>query len=440
MKVWALIAAVGLCISPAFDHPGAAHGGAGNTILRDEGVEKVRSWQEVLSGVAQKENAALFFDVTPNQSPPFMKYSGPRGAAAMRMLAMATGRTWRQLNGVQTFSRNGRSFATDYYPALERVIAWVRSLNPTDREALLNGTLHMSQIEPETRDNLIRIVGLQDPAMYFVLLDEGDNASIRLHIVPSLQYVHPKLGKLHSTTLFPDPVFSQAKDVPVAGNVPEPAAEPLGQPAAGPLDFGKGSILDLRRILQMAGDAFGVTYRFDGRVAENLYFVSGRLTRPAFEDALRQVTTVEPAQPKTPQQGEPRNIRPSADAPLLRTVLNGGLQGQFPNGIVDLNWTRERLVLQSLQALHAKTGVAGSADVDREFKRLTAQFGPTESMSIQDFLDGKQYTVAQLGQGRPGLRAELVNRGLQPDTMTTLRVGLILEIQNTGRQAMIGLL
>jgi hypothetical protein len=361
---------------------------------------ELKAWTETLMQVTKQENTCLFFDLAPEDIPPNVSYERPAGTRAMKALAVATRRTWKQMDGVQTFTRaqdptNPIGGISD----VNQVIAWIASLSPSQKTALIKGELSFDQLDPQSRLLMSRVAG-RIPDMSFVLLEKGDAVGTCLELAPKITYTDPRTG-LRVTSEIGGRVHHVK--IPASGK-PTPF-EPLDPADPGPLDFGKGAVMTLTTLVGKAQAAFHVHYTpVDGRVAKNWYFVSGLLTQKAFEDVVAQATTIPPLRR--------RFINP-VDQAAARALLD---DPAFLDQQIDVTDLRNRLMMTD----------------SREMDALDSRYGPTETLSPQDFLSGKTVTVAELTDGKPGLAAYLTGMGLTPDTPLTLSASPALVIEADG--------
>lgn len=382
------------------------HAAQSSTMMQNgrnkETERKLRIWTWSLSQIAAREKANLFVDVSLDSTPPYAGYDKPCGVAAMKALARAVKRTWKQIDGIQTFSRMG---VWSQKEEIAAALSWVNSLTPEHFSELMGGTITLDQLD-ESQQDLMQSLNGWEPDMNFALLGKSQTQQIRLTLSPKVQYRDPQTGELKTISLPCRPERA------LSGKAAKPS-EPthaLGSPEVGELDFGKGVTLSLTNIVDKAQKAYSVRYIVDERVANTWYFVSGRYSRKGFEQALANVSMVPPVRLMQTARSDRHG-----DLAALRERLKG-------EGKQKLDVTRLRDNIQK----------RGSDDIDL----LNQKYGKKEEMESEDFLQGKTVRCSDLCQGKPGLTAYFENNGLKPDTLLTLSADFVLAIQSEGKHLM----
>lgn len=380
-------------------------------------VIKRQAWQSALSMVAQKEGATMFFDVSLNSIPPNVDYVKPSGVAAMHSLATATYRIWKQIDGIQTFSRirdpqkDADIFDDDV--ATFDLVNWISELKPQDRQSLLNGHLKWDNIDPRIQQLLIKLMVYWDQNSSFAILNSQNRIGLHLVFDPRIEYVEPKSGQLRMFSLHaPDMFLLPSIDDAQSSN--SARLESLQHPEPGPLDFGPGVVLPLGAIIARAYKTFHTYYTLDGRVSRSHYFVSGKYTREGFATALREVATVAQTQEAPPLNENKKNLPSKEQSTALYNDLLKSELSDLRNQFVDVAFLRQRMM---------SGGRINSRSLDQKYSR-------NEFILAQKFLDNNIISVADLTKDKPGLETALAQLGLQPDMKVTLRPGILLIMQS----------
>ncbi len=372
-------------------------------LLQEEEALKARlaRWKAALAQVCKTENAAILFDIPLDLNPPNTRYGKQFGGYAMLALADSTGREWRQLSGVQTFSA-ARPHAN--VKQVTEALNWINTLPENEFKRLLVGSTAISDLDPDV-GKLIRQMGAWEPDMGFALLDHGQDAQIRVQVSPRIRFTDPKTG---SERTLPIPVhYPRGKR---DGSIQKAITSPLDPAPKGKLDFGTGSILKLGELAFQAGVTFKVKYAVDARIADNRYFVSGSYDEPSFTKALEAAATVPPVVID-------RGTKPDrkSDLALLRSRILG-------TGGSKLDFT----------SLRDRLGLTNSSQYDL----LNQQFGASEQMDASAFLNGTTMSASDLDKGMPGLTAFLQSMGVPQNAVLTLDTDIILSIQADGQHLM----
>ena len=363
-----------------------------------EKKQRLRLWQDYLSQIVAKKKATLFFDVPADVQPPTIVVAKSSGTAAMKTLALGTRHTWQQINGVQTFARTNGDFTQ---AGINKAFAWVHGLQGDKKAALLSGKMGISQLSPDDRNLVLRLVSTTDKETALALSDAGNNVGLGITFNPSLEYTDPKTGEKKEITLRTNN-FAKV-DVPSTAptDAPDTLSSKLDAAPEGELNFGKGAVKTLKEITTQAHDTFGVFYVVDDRVAENDYFVSGNYSQKDFEEILKRVTTVPPVVALPPKAAAAKMLSEYQDAFAGTSVDVTGFRGDIARGTDDLNAMR-------------------------------SQYGDKETIPANDFLQGRTVSVSDLAANRPGLAAHLATLGVPPGARVTLHASLLLAIKAEG--------
>jgi len=386
-------------IAPPTDRP--------HQLLEQEALlnKRIAQWQRALSLIAKHENAAMFMDVPLTDVPPNVSYDKPAGANAMTALANATRRIWKQESGVQTFARENPHRGTAQVNA---ALAWFTTLPESEFRRILDGSMFLSETDPDTSD-LLKQLGGWEPDMNFVLVDKSDSTQVRLALSPKLRFTDPMTGVTREIQV----PYRPERNL----HVPAPAKHPTAQknldpPCTGALDFGDGVIITLADLTKRAGTVFKVRYSVDARISDNRYFLSGSFDIKSFTLALDRVSTV----PAVTIYKDGRADRRSDIALLKSRIKEAGA------GMIDVTRLRDQLRLNSSAAIEV----------------VNQQFGVSEQLNAADFIQGSTMRASDLSQGRPGLSAFLLGQGVSPSTMVTLDADFMLAIQSDGTHLMSG--
>jgi hypothetical protein len=357
---------------------------------------KTKVWQICLSALTKRENAALLFDVDPDAIPPTLRIDKPFGVETMKAMGRSCRRVWKQVGGVQTFSRVDVPRGADQVAA---AFSWIESLGDDQFKQLASSSMQLSDLDDQARDLIGDLAGW-DPDVSLALVGQSSATQVRLVVRPMLIVTDPQTGAKNELEIPSRPGRTSQKahlaDTP----------QPLATPATGPLKFGQGVVLDLTTLMERAGKVFGVQYAVDGRILHNAYFISGSYDRESFEQAIGRVTTVPAVRVRA---GRHRNF--GSDAAELRRRIAG-----LAPDTIDVTELRRSIPM------------SGSADIDR----INQQFGSQEELESSDFLQGKTETAGQLAEGKPGLTAFLQSRGVPLTSTVTLEAQFTLAILGDG--------
>lgn len=350
----------------------------------------------------------------------------------MQTLANVTERTWKQIDGIQTFSRIVAANPPDHYENnVVKILEWTKSLAPDQRKLLLSGWLRLEQTPPDIHKSLLDLSDVVMPNTAFYFLNTNTRFSFSLEFVPRIAYIDPKTGHQFFVNLQLDsdsqkPTFE----------ISVPRIESLEKPDTGSLDFGDGMILSARQLLEKAATVFKKRSVIDGRITQSNYFVSGHLTQQAFEKAMQTMLTVAPVQTRLIQEHKQNANTPQAASRSLYDDLRQKEWKDLENQQVDTTWLRSKNWMRDIAI-----GATDGAEIRRrqevaetQLANLAEEYGATEQLPLKDFLEHKKTTVAALSIGRPGLAAELKKAGLSSDTPVTLQPGMALKLEVNNKQ------
>jgi len=273
---------------------------------QERAARKVK-WEHALQPIARREGASLFFDVNLALPPPIMQEDRPYGTLAMRRLGELMKRRWRQIDGIQVFTRSDENDPTDYRYFDEHILDWLQSLSPQDRTALTQGKLPLSRVDPVTRESIVSWAINLNPGMAATFLERGDEAGLGMAFNPTIEWQDLKTGEHRWWTIElsrPSVTLAGGSSGAAPAAFPSEAPRALDRPAPGQLDFGPGQVLELKDILKRAEAVYGIRYNSDLRLAHATFFVNGRFSRATLADVLKAATAVLPAAESTSHHGD----------------------------------------------------------------------------------------------------------------------------------------
>ncbi len=369
-------------------------------------IEKHRLliWEQRLSQVAAREQAALFVDIPEQEYPPHDSLAKPFGVHAMRTLAASIGRLWSQPEGIQAFSRVNAQLSKRAVRG--EMYAWLESMDQQTFKALNAGYMTINNLDQSASDVVLGLAAGQT-AVGSRIMDNPEGVRISLDMAPRFTFTDPKTGQSKTVELGmrtrPDGLFKPGDKLPA--NVTKlRSILPLDKPMPGKLDFGTGKVLTLVDIVGMATDAFGIRYEMDVRTAKNMYFVSGKYTEKAFQSALAILTAVPAVKPKLPIDLMQSDI----------AFLSSRIASMAASNL-DVSFLRDQLT--------------SSSD---DTKALQDKFGSTEQISSEGFLNGATVSAASLFNNNPGLANYLQQQGVGADYSIKLGFGVQLTIGCSG--------
>lgn len=364
---------------------------------RAELEKKKAAWQKFLSAISKSKKISILFDIDLKKTPPFVSIDDKKkDASLLRTLAYSSGTEWKQIKNIQTFTRRNKGLIED----INECVKWLNSVSESDKEALFADGIDYRTIDPKVQNTLMRLASV-DGAMPFAISDNKEKVSIGLRFAPQVSFVDPKNNQRKTINILPD---SELKGKPPTRELPVADAsvekiEVLQSSEEDELDFGTGSLADLKSILEVVGEIFDVTYKVDDRISSNLYFISGRFSKEKFEEAIVSVSTVPGVE-----------LRSGIDQKNVAALMES-LDGILKNQEVDVSGFQDRFGLG-----------------DNGKGRSNAP----EKLDVNSFLANKTVMAGSLMDKNPGLAQFLKSRGVDASMQIELRSGLSLGILCSG--------
>ena len=367
-----------------------------------EELEKARLqiWERRLAQFAVKEHATMFFDVPDSQFCPIAFFSKPFGIDGMKAMAVATSHNWKQIAGIQAFSRI--SLTQDWNQYQHDLFAWIESMDQQSFRDLIDGNLFLGQLDDSTAETVRNFAGTI-PELNFALLENVESTKVAVDVAPRFTFKDSKTGEMRTVELslrqYPGGLSRPNESKPP--KLPARQITVLDKPVPGKLDFGTGSVMSLTEIIKRASETFGVRYDLDGRIAKNHYFVCGEYAEDKFAEALEYLTAVPAVKPHK-VLGDL-----SSDVAFLKARMKAANAGK-----VDITWLREGIPHSSSQ----------------ELATLNDKYGKSEMLDTSAFTQGGTVTASALCANSPGLANFLQQQGISPDTKLSLSFGMIVTI------------
>lgn len=257
--------------------------------------KRKEEWQTWLSGVAELEGASIFVDVDLRRRRPNTQFRERRGMETLERMSALLNRGMSEIDGTYVFHRymdDGDLRARSIHV---HAMSWLRFLGGEDREKLLSGKgLSWGSVSPRDRKALEFVVRKLGNGVGDSMLDQaGNSMRIGVHFTPHIEFKDPKTGKTLRVT-----ISSGYPQLEKPEGQPEVSQNPIGRqsirnivrPVGGELDFESGRIVTLAEIFKLSVDQWDMRFWYDGRLAESLYFVSGRFDQDRFMDCIEEVT------------------------------------------------------------------------------------------------------------------------------------------------------
>ena len=271
------------------------------TIAQESAIAQERDyreeWQEFLTTVAELEDASLFIDVDPRRKPPHPRFEEPRGMETIERLATLMNRSFEEVEGTYVLYRwigpEDLRARSDHALAL----SWLQGLSDVERKALLSSSgLSFDQVLGQGRTVLTHVIrklsgGIGDR----MLADHPSEVRIAVGFTPFILFNDPETGRpVRLSILQRYPRLDPLPEHTSVSDNERSAIEPISRPRDGQLDFGDGEVLTLAELFKKGLEEWNLRFWYDGRLADTVYFVSGRFDKKRFMDCIELATrTVE---------------------------------------------------------------------------------------------------------------------------------------------------
>lgn len=383
-------------------------------------IDEKEAWEVMLSKFATLEKASLLVDMGTHiyMIPPSLTLDKAFGPIGMRALAKSSFKTWRQSNGIQVFSRTRGLPTTNRQKAAATIVGWVKGTDKATLKQLIGTGVIFSRAPNEVQNAVIDLLNDRDNA--FLFLKQADKTVISLNKEPFISASSPdKRKRLNLPVTWPTPpLLVKTYNPTVMKEVPETATEVLEPPINGELNFGKGSILRLRDILDKAAAVFGKPIDID-RPDETLFFISGSYTATSLNAAL-ELTKTESDFRVDP---DPQYKKDALN--LLSDLLQSDWK-DYRESQVDITWMRG--------------GIVGNVLNSPEEVEASNKMNDTrESIPASYFIEGATGRASDLTGDRFGLRSFLRDNQIEDDTEVTLSLDLVMHVATAGKHEMGGM-
>lgn len=251
-----------------------------------------RDWLKPLQKVARSENIAMCVDVDSIEKPSLFHYPKREGMEGLDRLATAIRRSWTVVDGVYVFRRRLDFDDQRLHTPHEHAMSFLTSLEESDLNMLIAGSLNLSLVPRSSRRNVrYAVASLGNGLGDSLLAHYPGRVGMRLVLEPTAVALSRTGDGDVSLNLVMGSGTVQVPDATHADREPPP----LGGPSDGALDFGEGAIWTLEEIVRQARVTFGQQIWIDGRLARSLYFVCGKFTLDRLVRVIGSVTdTIEP--------------------------------------------------------------------------------------------------------------------------------------------------
>ncbi len=356
----------------------------------DQTAKSIEAWTNALAEVAKTEATAIIFDVN-IQIPSPTGYRLKLGKTGMKWLAAATNRSWKEVDGVQLFTRTLNADKVTYLSHVAEFSDFLNLLSGSDKSKLIGDGLPLSAIPSGGEGFLGKVIGPYSTVSASDVLATWQKSALRLKMLPRLEYVDPTTNQVRSVPLIGRETTERALKRSGTTSGKGLIFDALMTPPTGSLKIAPGKCMKLSELIAEAAKAFEVSLMYDKRLADSLVFVSGQFDRDIFLRLIGQVSDTK-----------------------------GATIGKMNRTSSDLAYAE---VLKQLAGVR-------NQEMD-DFGTLGATAG--------DFLDGREASLTDLVAGNDELKASLAMYGVPPGAKVKLTCSFGLQVETFGEQPYIEL-
>lgn len=360
-----------------------------NVIAQTKESEPTRNyedqWKRLLSQVSKTEDITVLFDLNEFVRPPDLPAS-KGGELTMRLLAATSVREWRNVDNVQLFVRRYPGRPGSAPTSAQVLLGWLTGLSADELRNLLNGNFYADTLPESLRARILECFAFEAGFASAVANSEA-GIRMRLMFCPAIEYTDPKTGRKAVRPLHLE--YDRMHEHKPSSRHASVARLP--KPHEGPLNYEDGDVMTLARLIEDAERVFKDTYYIDGRLRSSRVFVRGSFTKASFDAALKELTTVAPAEPATlvpaPHEAVIKDLMMGPLSALLTSPQATAVPGIDPSDYLNDKAIRlstlEAAAPEIAQFLKARSGLSDGSQVRlRVGLYLTADAGGTRPSGV----------------------------------------------------------